>query len=212
MTSPCSTGARRTTTEDHPPAGGHRHDPHRAGSLDVGVGGHVAVGPTYLVLTDAEHGIGIWVIGTQALPTISTQIVLVIGVGHLLVILLSSCLRDTAAQGQECPHCTLFHLAVQVGATLECEARRGTVDLRAWSSVLLNVMASEPDLIHEIAGRILAGDPDPAVRFRLLRDVLAVPPTIPPWTACGTCDCRSRRGPSSRAGTMPARRPLPTAN
>jgi len=36
-------------------------------------------------------------------------------------------------------------------------------------------MISEPGLIHEIAGRILAGDPDPVVRFRLLRDVLARP-------------------------------------
>jgi hypothetical protein len=40
-------------------------------------------------------------------------------------------------------------------------------------------MTSEPDLVHEIAGRILAGDPDPVVRFRLLRDVLARPPDSP---------------------------------
>jgi len=59
MTSPCSTWARRTTTEDHPPAGGHRHDPHRAGSLDAGVGGHVAVGPAHLVLPYAERAVGV---------------------------------------------------------------------------------------------------------------------------------------------------------
>ena len=80
---------------------------------------------------------------------------------------------------QSARHCTLFHLAVQVGATLEFEARRGTVDLRAGSRNLLSAMTSEPDLIHEIAERILAGDPDPAVRFRLLRDVLARPPDGP---------------------------------
>jgi len=51
-------------------------------------------------------------------------------------------------------HCTLFHLAVQVGATLECEARR-TVDLRAGSSILLSAMTSEPDLIHEPKGRLV---------------------------------------------------------
>jgi hypothetical protein len=40
-------------------------------------------------------------------------------------------------------------------------------------------LTSEPDLIRAIAGRILAGDPDPVVRFRLLRDVLSSPPDSP---------------------------------
>jgi len=43
---------------------------------------------------------------------------------------------------------------VQVVATLECEARR-TVDLRAWSSMLLSAMTSESDLIHEPKGRLV---------------------------------------------------------
>jgi len=45
--------------------------------------------------------------------------------------------------------------------------------------MLLSAMTSESDLIQGIAGHILAGDPDPAVRFRLLRDVLARSPNGP---------------------------------
>ena len=40
-------------------------------------------------------------------------------------------------------------------------------------------MTFEPDLIHTIAEHILAGDAGPAVRFRLLRDVLARPSDSP---------------------------------